>query len=156
VYRRGEEPVERRLRSDDRENLWSVSKTFVSVALGIAEAEGRLALDDPALAYYPELKKSAAPGLERVTLRQLLTMTSGSPHSWLADEPVEVPDLAADFFATTLAHEPGSYFSTWSQALRAPRSRPWSPKSYSNACRSNARKPRLMFARCLLGCPGTI
>src|SRR5579859_1119760 len=111
VYRRGEEPVERRLRSDDRENLWSVSKTFVSVALGIAEAEGRLALDDPALTYYPELKKSAAPGLEQVTLRHLLTMTSGSPHSWFADEPVEVPDLAADFFATPLAHEPGSHFS---------------------------------------------
>jgi hypothetical protein len=32
-----------------------VSKTFVSVALGIAEAEGRLALDDLALRYYPEL-----------------------------------------------------------------------------------------------------
>lgn len=111
VYRRGEEPVERRLRSDDRENLWSVSKTFVSVALGIAEAEGRLALDDPALKYYPELKGTAAPGLEQVTLRHLLTMTSGSPHSWLADEPVVVPDLAADFFATPLAHEPGSYFS---------------------------------------------
>src|SRR3984885_2570271 len=111
AYRRGEEPVERRLRSDDRENLWSVSKTFVSVALGIAEAEGRLALDDPALTYYPELKKSAAPGLEQVTLRHLLTMTSGSPHSWFADEPVEVPALAADFFATPLAHEPGSYFS---------------------------------------------
>ncbi len=111
VYRRGEEPVERRLRSDDRENLWSVSKTFVSVALGIAEAEGRLALDDPALTYYPELKGTAAPGLEQVTLRHLLTMTSGSPHSWFADEPVVVPDLAADFFATPLAHEPGSYFS---------------------------------------------
>ena len=111
VYRRGEEPVERRLRSDDRENLRSVSKTFVSVALGIAEAEGRLALDDPALKYYPELKGTAAPGLEQVTLRHLLTMTSRSPHSWLADEPVEVPDLAADFFATPLAHEPGSYFS---------------------------------------------
>ena len=111
VYRRGAEPVERRLRSDDRENLWSVSKTFVSVALGIAEAEGRLALDDPALKYYPELTGAAAPGLDQVTLRHLLTMTSGSPHSWFADEPVEVPDLAADFFATPLAHEPGSYFS---------------------------------------------
>src|SRR6185437_9412299 len=111
VYRRGAEPVERRLRSDDRENLCSVSKTFTSVALGIAEAEGRLALDDPALNYFPEFKKSAAPGLEQVTLRHLLTMTSGSPHSWSASEPVEVPDLAADFFATPLAHEPGSYFS---------------------------------------------
>ena len=61
VYRRGQEPAERRLRSDDRENLWSVSKTFVSVALGIAEAEGRLALDDPALTYYPELGRNPPP-----------------------------------------------------------------------------------------------
>ena len=59
VYHRGG-TAERRLRSDDRENLRSVSKTFVSVALGIAEAEGRLALDDPALKYYPELKGTAA------------------------------------------------------------------------------------------------
>jgi CubicO group peptidase (beta-lactamase class C family) len=111
VYRRGSEPVERRLRSDDRVNLYSVAKTFVSVAIGIAEAEGRLALDDPALGYFPELGKSAAEGVSEVTLRHLLTMTSGSPHSWFASEPVEVPDLAADFFATPLEHEPGTHFS---------------------------------------------
>jgi CubicO group peptidase (beta-lactamase class C family) len=110
IYRRGAEPVERRLRSDDRVNVWSVSKTFTSVALGIAEAEGRLALDDPVLKYYPELAGSAAPGLDQVTLRHLLMMTSGSPYSWFAAEPVVVPDLAADFFATPLAHEPGTYF----------------------------------------------
>ena len=111
VYRRGAEPAERRFRSDDRVNLYSVAKTFVSIALGIAEAEGRLALDDPALGYFPELGESAAHGLDQVTLRHLLTMTSGSPHSWFASEPVEVPDLAADFFATPLAHEPGTHFS---------------------------------------------
>jgi CubicO group peptidase (beta-lactamase class C family) len=110
IYRRGAEPVERRLRSDDRVDVHSVSKTFTSVALGIAEAEGRLALDDPALKYYPELAGSAAPRLDQVTLRHLLTMTSGSPHSWSADDPVVVPDLAADFFATPLAHEPGTHF----------------------------------------------
>ena len=110
IHRRGAEPVERRLRSDDRVNVRSVSKTFTSVALGIAEAEGRLALDDPALKYYPELAGSAAPGLDQVTLRHLLTMTSGSPHSWCDGEPVMVPDLAADFFATPLVHEPGTYF----------------------------------------------
>ena len=110
IYRRGAEPVERRLRSDDRVDVRSVSKTFTSVALGIAEAEGRLALDDPALKYYPELAGSAAPGLDQVTLRHLLMMTSGSPHSWNSDDPVVVPDLAADFFATPLAHEPGTHF----------------------------------------------
>lgn len=110
VYRRGDEPVECRLRSDDRVDVHSVSKTFTSVALGIAEAEGRLALDDPALEYCPDLAGSAAPGLEQVTLRHLLMMTSGSPYSWSADDPVMVPDLAADFFATPLAHEPGTHF----------------------------------------------
>jgi CubicO group peptidase (beta-lactamase class C family) len=111
VYRRGAEPVERRLRSDDRVNLYSVAKTFVSVAIGIAESEGRLTLDDPVLDYFPELRPVAAPGLEQVTIRHLLTMTSGSPHSWFADEPILVADLAADFSATPLEHEPGSFFS---------------------------------------------
>jgi len=110
VYRRGAEPVERRLRSDDRVDVRSVSKTFTSVALGIAEAEGRLALDDPALKYYPGLAASAAAGLDQVTLRHLLTMTSGSPYSWSAYDPVVVADVAADFFATPLVHEPGTYF----------------------------------------------
>ena len=109
VYRRGEEPVERRLRSDDRENLWSVSKTFVSVALGIAEAEGRLALDDPALNYYPELKGTAARAWSRS--RSAICDDIGARIPGSPTKPVEVPDLAADFFATPLAHEPGSYFS---------------------------------------------
>src|SRR5438445_5267372 len=111
IYRRGAAPVERRLRSDERVDVRPVSKTFTSVALGIAEAEGRLALDEPALTYYPELAGSAAPGLDQVTLRHLLMMTSGSPYFWSAYDRVVVADLAADFFATPLAHEPGTYFS---------------------------------------------
>ena len=43
-----------------------------------------------------------APALAHDDVRQ--------PYSWSAYDPVVVPDLAADFFATPLAHEPGSYF----------------------------------------------
>src|SRR3984957_7613663 len=67
IYRRGAEPVERRLRWDARGDVRWVSKTFSAVALGIPETEGRLALDVPALKYYPELAGSAAPGLDQVT-----------------------------------------------------------------------------------------
>ena len=35
-------PMVHRMRSDDRVNLYSVSKGFTAVALGLAEAEGRL------------------------------------------------------------------------------------------------------------------
>lgn len=110
VYRRGADPAEQRLRSDDRVNLYSVSKTFVSVALGIAESEGRLALDDAVLDHLPAFRGLAAPGLERVTIRHLLTMTSGSSHVWYANEPVTGLDLAADFFAAPLEHPPGDFF----------------------------------------------
>jgi CubicO group peptidase (beta-lactamase class C family) len=111
VYRRGAASAERRLRSDDRVNVYSVAKTFVSVALGIAEEEGRLSLDDPVLDHLPELRAVAAPGMERVTIRHLLSMTSGSPHEWFARKPVLATDLAAEFLGTPLAHEPGTFFN---------------------------------------------
>ena len=37
LYREGTPPVERRVRSDDRVNLYSIAKTFTAV--GLAEAE---------------------------------------------------------------------------------------------------------------------
>ena len=40
LYREGDPPVEHRFRSNDRVNLYSVAKTFTSVAVGLAEAEG--------------------------------------------------------------------------------------------------------------------
>jgi len=61
VQRDGEPPVEHRFRSDDRVNLYSVSKGFTAVALGLAQAEGRLSLDDPLLDHFPELRPVAEP-----------------------------------------------------------------------------------------------
>ena len=60
VQRDGGAPVGHRFRSDDRVNLYSVSKGFTAVALGLAEAEGRLSLDDRLLAHFPELVPVAA------------------------------------------------------------------------------------------------
>ncbi len=59
LYHDGRPPIERRVRSDDRVNLYSVAKTFTSVALGLAEAEGRLTLNDRLLDHFPELRAAA-------------------------------------------------------------------------------------------------
>lgn len=54
---------------------WSVSKSHTSALVGIAHEEGHLDdLDYPAVEYAPELEGS---GYEDVTVRQLLTMSSG-------------------------------------------------------------------------------
>jgi CubicO group peptidase (beta-lactamase class C family) len=111
LYREGQAPVERRARSDDRVNLYSVAKTFTSVALGIAEAEGRLALDDRLLDHLPELRATAADGVEAVTLRHLVMMTSGTSHEWYADERIDAADLLDEIVAAPLSAAPGARFA---------------------------------------------
>ncbi|MEV6342736.1 serine hydrolase [Actinoplanes sp. NPDC051851] len=110
LHREGHDPLERRFRSDDRVNLYSVSKTFTAVAAGLAEAEGRLSLDDRVLDHLPELRTIAADGFAEVTLRQLITMTSGSSHEWFTYQPIEVPDLLHAFVAAPMAAAPGGSF----------------------------------------------
>ncbi|BCJ40787.1 penicillin-binding protein [Actinoplanes ianthinogenes] len=111
VHRDGHEPLTHRFRSDDRVNLYSVAKTFTSVAAGLAEAEGRLSLDDLLLDHFPELRPIAADGFDRVTLRHLITMTSGSTHRWFADIRIDAADLLHEFLAAPLDAEPGKRFS---------------------------------------------
>ncbi len=111
LHHEGSPPVERRVRSDDRVNLYSVSKTFTSVALGLAEAEGRLSLDDRLLDHFPELRAMAADGAEEITLRQLVTMTSGTSHQWFADERINAADLLHEIVAAPLDAPPATRFS---------------------------------------------
>lgn len=96
VWLPGADPVEHRFRSDDRVNLYSVAKTFTAIALLLAESEGRLELDDRVLDHLVEFGDVAADGFDQVTIRQLLTMTSGSTHLWFADQPIPSRDLLRD------------------------------------------------------------
>ncbi|HEX5594918.1 MAG TPA: serine hydrolase, partial [Micromonosporaceae bacterium] len=77
VYIHGQAEIGYRSRVDDRDNVHSISKTVTAFAIGIARDEGRLNLDDAVLSHLPELAETAAPRVEEITVRHLLTMTSG-------------------------------------------------------------------------------
>jgi len=81
----------------------SMTKSFTASAVLLLRDEGRLRLDDPASAYVPALLDWAAatPGGARITIRQLLTMTSGLP----TDDPWgdRQQGLPLDEFAKFLA-----------------------------------------------------
>jgi hypothetical protein len=66
----------------DRESTqtsFSVAKSFVSALVGIAIREGHIgSVDDPITEYVPELE---APGMDEVTIRHLLMMSSGLKYS---------------------------------------------------------------------------
>jgi CubicO group peptidase (beta-lactamase class C family) len=86
-------------------NLWSATKGVVSILVGRAIRLGRLGLDDPIGRYLPEA--DAAHGA--ITIRQLLTQSSGLEMSWL---PEILPGIDEVSYALKLpfAHPPGTYF----------------------------------------------
>lgn len=90
----GDEVAEHRWRSDDRENVYSVSKGVCALAMGMAVDEGIVHLDDPVAAHLPEME--LGDGVDAVTLRHLLTMTSGIDFEWFGDERVPWPDLGQE------------------------------------------------------------
>ena len=58
----------------------SLTKPMVATVIARLAAEGRLSLDDPALAYLPELRGSG--WADQATVRDLLANRSGIPLSW--------------------------------------------------------------------------
>ena len=103
----GDEEWQHRWRSDDRENLYSVSKGVCALAAGIAIDEGILTLGSRAADLFPGEDLGA--GVGAVTLEHLLSMSSGIDFRWFADEPVTSPDLAREMLARP-TRGPGSVF----------------------------------------------
>lgn len=62
----------------DHEHLWSVTKSVISTLVGIAIGEGLIPnLDTPLRDLLPEYRKVMTPTAATITLRQLMTHTSG-------------------------------------------------------------------------------
>ena len=92
------------------EQLWSVSKTFTAMAVGMAQAEGHFDIHDSLPAYFPAFDQ---PGFDRLTIRDLLCMGTGQIEDPLIkardndrlDESVETL-----FLAEPIRHDPGTHF----------------------------------------------
>ena len=97
-----------RFRSNDRENLYSASKVFTSIGIGIAEDQGLLKLSDKVLDFFPEYSHLASKGSEKITIKNLLQMSSG--HMTENFNDYNKMDRAELFFKTELKNKPGSTF----------------------------------------------
>ena len=87
--------------------IFSVSKTFVSMGVGIAQAEGALHLQDSIAEYLPRAKQH--PGFAEITLENLLTMTSGHAACPIISKR-GITDFEAEFYAEPLLYAPGTHF----------------------------------------------
>ena len=96
--------------ADRRHQLYSVSKSFTSMAIGMVVAEGKLSLDDPVTSFFPEhLPEEVGDNLAAMRVRHLLTMTTGH-----AEEPRTLRGRTDSwlkaFFAMPVEKEPGTHF----------------------------------------------
>ena len=96
------------MRRDTIFDLASVSKLFTSIAVMQQVEAGRVDLDEPVATYLPEF---AANGKDDVTVRQLLTHTSGLP-AWmpLCSAYPTVEDRLAAVLAVEPDAEPGEAY----------------------------------------------
>ncbi len=95
--------------AERKHRMYSVSKSFVALAVGLMIDEGLLALDDRVADYFPDkVPEDLHPWLSVSTVRDLLTMST--PHtrtSYTRDDP----DWVWTFFNRTPSHPPGTVFS---------------------------------------------
>jgi CubicO group peptidase (beta-lactamase class C family) len=92
-----------------RHELYSLSKSFTSTAVGLAIADGKLSLDDPVLKFFPE-EAPAEPSenLKAMRLRDLLCMGTG--HETEPRVQASKESWVKTFLAAPVPHKPGTHF----------------------------------------------
>jgi CubicO group peptidase (beta-lactamase class C family) len=89
--------------------LHSVSKTFTATAVGLAIADGKMALTDKVIDYFPDkLPDEVSDNLQAMTIRDLLTMSCGHDEEPRITTPEE--DWVSTFLAHPVEHEPGTFY----------------------------------------------
>jgi len=101
---------------DDRPHvIHSCSKAFTATAVGFAQKEGLLSLDDPVMKYMSEYAPEGehAPELDRLTIRHLLIMAGGHASNSFIGPHSETPSdkIKRDFMAQKFGREPGTKFA---------------------------------------------
>jgi len=91
--------------------MFSITKSFVSLGIGLLEEEGKLSLDDHIIQYFPEKlpKDGVHPYIASMTIRDMLRMASA--HDKTTFKVMLINDWVRTFFSVTPSHVPGTCFS---------------------------------------------
>ena len=95
-------------RATDNHELYSLSKSFTSTAVGMAVAEGKLSIDDEVLKFFQkDAPATPSANLKAMRVRDLLTMNTGNQD----EVPTAADKISAKAFLTNaVPHKPGTHF----------------------------------------------
>jgi CubicO group peptidase (beta-lactamase class C family) len=110
VRQNGEISAEYNFVEDTPVHLWSVSKTFTSMAVGIAASEGYFNISDKLVDYFPS---AARDRFDQITIRDLLCMGTGQtqcPLDKAIDSGRSLDNVETLFFEEPIVYAPGKHF----------------------------------------------
>ncbi|UVI29427.1 serine hydrolase domain-containing protein [Paenibacillus spongiae] len=97
-------------RKESPQLLFSLSKSFTSIAIGIARDEQYLNLNDKVSAFFPEqLPDSVSENLSRMTIHHLLSMNAGH-HDNIYGDVAQEADWVKAYLAAEVVRQPGTYY----------------------------------------------
>ena len=98
--------------SDNLHALWSVSKTFTATAVGFAQQDGLLSVDDKVLDFFEDEKPAElSEWLKQMTIKDLLIMSSGFKDNFSSRTRSGVKfDWVRETLAMPIVFEPGTMF----------------------------------------------
>lgn len=95
---------------EDSYMLFSMTKSFASLAIGIARDHGLLQLSDPIITYFPQYaSQKRGDYLDKITIRDLLTMSAGGEGEGY-QAMVTSANWVESFFKQRFCYEPGTRF----------------------------------------------
>lgn len=90
--------------------MYSVTKSFVSLAIGLLADQGRISLDDPVVRYFEEyLPQTVHPWLASMTIRDMLKMETCYAATTYKKDLTK--NWVESFFITEPDHRPGTIFT---------------------------------------------
>ena len=105
-------------RAIDAHTLYSASKTFCSMAVGLCIDDNRLRVTDRVATFFPEfLPDTISDGLAKMTVHDLLTMSSGIIPDW--NMRSITTEWEKTWLAKHLKYEPGEKFLYDSMSIHA-------------------------------------
>ncbi|HEU5140081.1 MAG TPA: serine hydrolase [Bacillales bacterium] len=91
--------------------LFSLTKSFTSMAVGIAIDEGLFSLEDTVASFFPEIEGNRNDEYREIRVKDLLTMSPGHENATMGGELRQLKGSWVErFLNTPVDHEPGSRF----------------------------------------------
>ena len=91
--------------------LFSLSKSFTSTAIGIAQAEGLLNINDKVISFFPDkMPKDSSKNLQAMRIRDLLTMNTGHNDDATGRMTKDSTSWIKGFLSLPVEHKPGTHF----------------------------------------------